>query len=192
MSVWPALDTFCTIMSTLMPASASVAEDRRRDTGPVGHLLDRHLGLGGVVRDPRDDRLLHRSPRRVLLGDPRSRRPGEARTHVHLHAVIARELDRTQREHAPAGRRHLEHLVERDARQLARRRHDPRVGGVHAFDVGVDLAHVGAERGRERDRGGVGTAAAQRRDVARRSTRPGSRRRSRPCPRRAPRGCARP
>ena len=44
-------------------------------------------------------------------------------------------------------------------------RHDPRVGGEHAVDVGVDLADVGAERGGERDRGGVGAAAAEGGDV---------------------------
>ena len=44
---------------------------------------------------------------------------------------------------------------------------DPRVGGVDARDVGVDLARVGAERGGERHRGGVGPAAAERRDVER-------------------------
>ena len=79
--------------------------------------------------------------------------------------MVARELDRPQREHAAAGRGHLEHLVERDARELPRARDDARVGGVDAFDVGVDLAHVGAERGRQRDRGGVGAAAAERGDV---------------------------
>ena len=52
-------------------------------------------------------------------------------------------------------------------------------------DVGVDLAHVGADGGGERDRGRVRAAAAERRDVAARSRRPGSRRRARSCPRRA-------
>ena len=52
-----------------------------------------------------------------------------------------------------------------DLVQLARVGDDARVGRVHALDVGVDLAHVGAERGRERDRGRVGAAAAERRDV---------------------------
>ena len=72
-------------------------------------------------------------------------------------------------------------------RQLARVGHDPRVGAEHAGDVGVDLAHVGVERGRERDRGGVRAAAAERRHVVRAGRRrPGSRRRARSCRRRAP------
>ena len=45
--------------------------------------------------------------------------------------------------------------------------HDARVGGEHAVDVGVDLADVGAERGRQRDGGGVRAAAAERGDVLR-------------------------
>ena len=87
---------------------------------------------------------------------------------------------------APGGR-HLEHLLERDVRQLAGVRDDPRVGAEDAGDVGVDLADVGAERGGERDRGGVGAAAAERGHVAVSVERPGSRRRARSCPRRAPR-----
>ena len=123
MSVWPAVETFCTIMSTLTPASASVAEHRGRDAGPVGHLLDRDLGLRGVVRDAGDDRLLHR----FIDGSSSSvtQVPGAQvkldRTCT-LHVVVARELDRPQREHPAAGRGHLEHLVERDARRACARR----------------------------------------------------------------------
>ena len=50
--------------------------------------------------------------------------------------------------------------------ELARLRHDARVGGEDAVDVGVDLADVGLERRRERDSRRVGAAAAERRDVA--------------------------
>ena len=64
MSVWPSVDTFCTIMSTFTRLVGQRAEHRGRDAGPVGHPDDRDLGLGGVVRDTRDDRLLHR---RVLF-----------------------------------------------------------------------------------------------------------------------------
>ena len=44
-------------------------------------------------------------------------------------------------------------------------RDDPRVGGEDAVDVGVDLADVGLERGRERDGRGVGAAAAEGGDL---------------------------
>ena len=45
-------------------------------------------------------------------------------------------------------------------------RHDARVGGVDAVDVGADLAVLGAERRGHRDRGRVAAAAAERRDLA--------------------------
>ena len=51
-------------------------------------------------------------------------------------------------------------------RELARVRDDPRVGGEDARHVRVDLAGA-AERGGERDGGGVGAAAAERRDLHR-------------------------
>ena len=47
-----------------------------------------------------------------------------------------------------------------------RRRHDARIGRVDAVDVRADLAVLGAERRRHRDRGRVAAAAAERRDLA--------------------------
>ena len=64
------------------------------------------------------------------------------------------------------GRRHLEHLLVRDAVELARVGDDPRVGGEDAGDVGVDLAG-GAEGSGQRDRGRIGAAASERRHVHR-------------------------
>ena len=86
----------------------------------------------------------------------------EARTAVDPDAVVARVLDRAQLQHARARGGHLEHLLERDDGQLARVGHDPRVGAEDAGDVGVDLADLGPERRRQRDRGGVRAAAAER------------------------------
>nr|WP_276602728.1 hypothetical protein [Nannocystis pusilla] len=51
-------------------------------------------------------------------------------------------------------------------RWILRARLDPRVGGVDPVDVGQDLADVGLQRRRQRDRRGVGAAAAERGDVA--------------------------
>ncbi len=91
----------------------------------------------------------------------------KARPAMDAHAVVARVLERAQLQHPGARRRHLEHLLERDHRQLARVGNDPRVGAEHAVDVGVDLALVGADGGGQRDGGRVRAAAAERRDVAR-------------------------
>ena len=90
----------------------------------------------------------------------------EARSAVDPDAVVARVLDRAQLQHLRARGRHLEHLLEAHERQLAGVRDDPRVGGEHARDIGVDLAHLGADRRRQRDRGRVRAAAPERRHIA--------------------------
>ena len=106
--------------------------------------------------------LLHR----FLLGDDNGTGSVvEARPAVDPHAVVARVLDRAQLEHAGARRRHLEHLLEGDDRQLARVGDDARIGAEDARDVGVDLADLGAERRGHRDRRRVRAAAAERRHV---------------------------
>ena len=127
--------------------------------------LDAVDGLLALVHDAGDQCLFEHLI--VLLLDPRAISFFEGRTDVEPHIVTTRDLDRAGGHHACAGGRHLEHLVEADARQLAGVGHDPRVGGVDAEDVGVDLAMVGAERGSEGDRGGVGAAAAERRHLER-------------------------
>ena len=81
--------------------------------------------------------------------------------------MVARELDRPEREHAAARRGHLEHLVVGDARQHPGVRHNPRIRGVDARHVRVDLAGLRAERGRQRDGRRVRAAPAERRDVPR-------------------------
>jgi len=43
---------------------------------------------------------------------------------------------------------------------------DPRIGGVHTRDVGVELAGIGLQRVRQRDRGGVGSATSEKGHVA--------------------------
>ena len=128
-----------------------------------------------------DQRLLHRFS---LCDDNGTGRVVEGRAAVDAHAVVARVLDRAQLQHAGARGGHLEHLLEGHRRQLARVGHDARVGGEHAGDVGVDLAHLRAERGGDGDGGRVRAAAAERGDVAARCPRrPESRRRARRGPR---------
>jgi len=58
-------------------------------------------------------------------------------------------------------RSQLEHLVVADLRDLAGLRHDPRVGRVHAVDVGIDLADFRPDGGGESDGRGVRAAASQ-------------------------------
>jgi 2-polyprenyl-6-hydroxyphenyl methylase/3-demethylubiquinone-9 3-methyltransferase len=79
----------------------------------------------------------------------------EARRQVHAAGV----------QHAPAEMRQRGAGAVAQTGNDSRRRHRPRVGGVDPVHVGVDLARRGSEGGRERDRGRVGAAAAERGDL---------------------------
>ena len=103
---------FCTIMSTLMSASASGSEQCRRDAGPVGHADTVTLASDMSVHDAGDDRIFHVG---LLLGDPRAGLPGERGPDVERDVVVAGELDRAHGGPWTAGAGHLEHLVEGDA-----------------------------------------------------------------------------
>ena len=157
-------ETFCTIMSTLIADVGERAEDAGRDARPVGDALDRHLRLRRVVRDARDDRLLHRSRPPPTIQVPcasvkRSGRAGARRAGGRTRPTAACIT------FAPAAASSSISSYE-IASSLRASGTMPRVGGEDAVDVGVDLADVGAERGGERDRGGVGAAAPERRDLA--------------------------
>ena len=156
--------SFWMIMSTLTFASASALKIAPGDARVVGHAEQRDARLAGRVGDGGDEGLLHGD---VLSDDDRPGTVVEARSAMDADAVVARVLDRAQLQHPGAGGGHLEHLLEGDHRQLARVGHDARVGGEDAVDVRVDLAHLGAHGGGERDGGGVRAAAAERRDVLR-------------------------
>ena len=92
--------------------------------------------------------------------------PVEARAHEDAHIVHHAELDRAHLHHLGAERGQLQHFLEGDLVEPPRPRHDARIGGVDAVDVGVDVAAVGADRGRDRDRRGIRSAAAERGDAA--------------------------
>jgi hypothetical protein len=110
----PSSETFWTIMSMLMFASAS-AENSRAATPGCPAPLDGELGLRGVVGDTGDDRVLHL----VLLGpDPGAGRVAERRADVDAHAVVAAELDRPDLQDAGALRGQLEHLLVGDPSSL--------------------------------------------------------------------------
>src|SRR5215813_6769308 len=50
------------------------------------------------------------------------------------------KLERAHLHHLRAERRELEHLLVGDTRQPLRPRHHPRVAGIDAVDVGIDVA----------------------------------------------------
>jgi hypothetical protein len=121
-------------------------EDRRRGARAVRDVPEREDDLVLRVRDGGDDRLLE--PLRV--SDPRSRLVGEGRPRMDRDVLVAGDLDGAQHQDLRAGGGHLEHLLVRDAVELARVRDDSWVGREDPVDVGVDLARA-AERGSERD-----------------------------------------
>ncbi len=139
------------------------AEDPPDDAGAVGHAdqRDPRLVLGQGRAGDADPQ-----PPGVPLGDdPRPLVVLERTPDVDRHAVLLGELDRPRVHHPGAQARQFEHLVEADPVDLAGLGHDPGVGGVDAVDVGVDLAGVRPEDGRQRDGGGVGPAPAEGGDV---------------------------
>ena len=87
---------------------------------------------------------------------------------MNRHVLTAGVLDATQVKNLRATGGHLEHLLVGDLGDATSPRDDARVGGEHSVDVGVDLAEIGTQRARERDRGGVGGSTPEGGDVLRR------------------------
>ena len=79
----------------------------------------------------------------------------EARPHEDAHIMHHSELDRAHLHHLGAERSELQHLLISDPFQALRTRHDARIAGVNAIDVGVDVAALGRYGRRDRDRGGI-------------------------------------
>ncbi len=152
----------------LISARGDGLEDLGGHAGPVGDADHGDLGLVPVVGDAGDDRGFHGvslGRARGLVADPGALVGRERRADVDGHVEPAGVLDAAQVQDLRAARRHLEHLLVGEVTQLAGVRDDARVGGVDAVDVGVDLADVRVEGGRERDGGGVGPAAPEGGDV---------------------------
>ena len=90
----------------------------------------------------------------------------EGRSHIDFDLVDHRDLDGPHLQDLGAERGHFQHFLEGHLVEAARLGNDARIGGVDAVDVGVDVAAVGVQRGRQRHGGGVGAAAPERRDAA--------------------------
>ena len=168
------------------PCDVLEGDDHGGDRGgrAVAHqqFLARHAGLveKAEQRLQRTRRRAVTSTRPFSLATPTTRpgaRGGSLRTtvspvaargraRVDRDAALLGELDRLRVQDLGARLRQLLHLLVRELGQPARVRDHARVGGVDAVHVAVDLARLRVERGRQRDRGGVGAAAAERRDLA--------------------------
>ena len=137
-------------------------EDRGGDAGPVGNADHCDLRYVAFLGDSSHAlSVFHR-----YVGDDHGTHAFvEARPDVDRHAVELADLDRPRMNHARAHRGQLEHLVVLDVAELARGFHKARIRSEDSIDVGVDLARAGIQRGSQRDRRGVGAAAAEGRDL---------------------------
>ena len=90
----------------------------------------------------------------------------EAGADENRHVVHHAEFHRAHLQDLGALRGQFQHVLERDLVEPPRLRNHARVGGVDAIDVGIDVAAVGMDRGRNRHRRGVRTAAPERGDSA--------------------------
>jgi hypothetical protein len=90
----------------------------------------------------------------------------ETGTDLKLHFEFFGEFDRARLHDLGAEAGQFQHFVVGNLVDLLRVRHEARVGGVDAVDVGVNFAGVGLERGGHGDGGEVGAAATERGDVA--------------------------
>src|SRR4029077_7759888 len=139
----------------------------------VLYLADRDLRLVAGEGDAGDCLLFHDL---VLFADEGSGRilvrvdvlgAVETRAHEDAHVMHHAELHRAHLHHFGAERSELQHFLERDLVEPPRPRHHARIGGVDAINVRVDVAAVGADRGRDRDSRRIRTAAAERGDALR-------------------------
>jgi hypothetical protein len=118
-------------------------EDLGRGAGLVGDAADDDLGLVLVHGDAADHDLFHVGD---FLFHDGSWVVVERGADFKDDAVLRGELDRARLHDLRAERRQLEHLVVGDLLEFLRVLHHPRVGGVDAVDVRVDLALVGLDR----------------------------------------------
>ena len=135
----------------------------------VGHT--RHVRHRGQ-RDPGNLLILRHTGNISLfhvldyLLDNRTGISGKAGQNLQLHAVALGKLYRAVVEHLRAERRELQHFVIRNFGKLLRLRDNARVAGINAVNVREDLAEIGLQGDRHRDRRRIRAAAAKRRHIA--------------------------
>ena len=139
-------------------------EDLKAHARLVGDVQDRNDGDVGVFGDTLDQHTFHIF---CNLLDHSAGHRVQAGEHLQLHIVFLGQLQLYAAvvQHLGAQARQLEHLVKGDLGQLAGVAHLAGVGGVDAFHIGVDLAPVGVQGGRDGHRAGVRAAAPQGGDV---------------------------
>ena len=117
--------------------------------------------------DAGDELAFHIVSNFVVPDDQRTAMPLRAMTVIEggedadADLLLHRQPDRARLQHLGADAREFEHLFIGDAAELAGARDDARVGGVDAVHIGIDIAAIGADCRRDRDRRGIRTAATE-------------------------------
>ena len=124
-------------------------ENAGRTAGLIRQAPNGDLGLILVERDAADDDVLHAGG---FFFHDGTGIVVETGTDFEDDVELLGELDRAQLHHLGSSAGHFEHLVVGDLRNLARRRHEPRVGGVDTVDIRINLAKVSLERRSQSDR----------------------------------------
>ena len=161
-SVAPPWPTFWTIMSTLMPASASGSNTLRATPGLSGTSTSVILATFRSCASPRT---LLRCSTSGILPDLGAGCVLERAEDLDGDVVDPAELDGAGLHHLGALVGELHHLLVADDVELPGAALDARIGGVDARDVGVDLAAVGVKARGQGDGRRVRAAAAQRGDL---------------------------
>ena len=154
---------FCTIMSTLMLASAMALKICAATPGRSGTPTSVIFGLVFVERDAANDDVFHAAGfffhnSSWVVVETGADFENDAEFFGEFHRAGLHDLG------AQAGQ--FQHFVVGDFRQLARARHDARIGRVNAIDIRINLAEIGLERGGQGDGRQVRTAPTQCGDLA--------------------------
>ena len=122
----------------------------------------RDAGNTGILRHARDICLFHFDD----LLDFRAGFPLQTGHDFHVHMIFFGQLHAAVVEYLGPLAGQLQHFIIGDLLQLHRAGGHPRVRGIHAVHIGVDLAQVRAEGGGQSHGAGVGPAPAQGGHVA--------------------------
>src|SRR5262249_44846602 len=142
------------------------------DSRLVLHTPDRDLRLVLGIGDARHDLLFHNLLLIAYEGSGRDAvridvlRLVETRAHEDAHLVHHAELDRAHLQHLGTERRHFQHSLEGVLGEALRTWTHAGIGRVAATEIGVDVAAIGLDGGRNGHRRRIGAAAAERGDAA--------------------------
>ena len=128
----------------------------------IRHAHNRDFGLIPIAGDSR-----HRNRFHILIFT-RHECPlsfFEAGVHLHRHVELRGKFDGAALQHFGTQTGHFQHFLIGNLVDSSSHRHNVRVGGVDAIDVGKDDAPISLQRRRQRNRCQIRAATPQRRDI---------------------------